>query len=156
MAATGLVLYGFVVAHMIGNLQVYLGPEPINAYGAFLHGFLHGQGLYLARAVLLLATALHVWAAVSLWRTNLKARHVGYREWQARESTYASRTMVWSGPLLLALASRDHSSTFFRHSSENSVKALMRRRASSERFVSCVVVAARLPGQRRCSSPQKL
>ncbi len=102
MAASGLLLYGFVVVHMIGNLQVYLGPEAINAYGAFLHGFLHGQGLYLARGVLLLATALHVWAAVSLTRTNLKARHVGYREWQARESSYASRTMTWTGPLLLA------------------------------------------------------
>jgi len=102
MAATGLLLYGFVVVHMIGNLQVYMGAEAIDAYGAFLHGFLHGQGLYLARAVLLLATLLHLWSAFSLTRTNLKARHVGYREWQARESTYASRTMMWTGPLLLA------------------------------------------------------
>jgi succinate dehydrogenase / fumarate reductase cytochrome b subunit len=102
MAATGLLLYGFVVVHMIGNLQVYLGPEAINAYGAFLHQFLHGQGLYLARGVLLLATLLHLWAALSLTLQNASARAVGYREWQARESTYASRTMVWSGPLLLA------------------------------------------------------
>jgi succinate dehydrogenase / fumarate reductase, cytochrome b subunit len=102
MAATGLLLYGFVVVHMIGNLQVYLGPEAINAYGAFLHGFLHGQGLYLARGVLLLATLLHLWAALSLTLQNASARAVGYREWQARESTYASRTMAWSGPLLLA------------------------------------------------------
>jgi succinate dehydrogenase / fumarate reductase, cytochrome b subunit len=42
MAATGLVLYGFVVAHLVGNLQVYMGPEAINAYGKFLHEFLHG------------------------------------------------------------------------------------------------------------------
>jgi succinate dehydrogenase / fumarate reductase cytochrome b subunit len=102
MAATGLLLYGFVVVHMIGNLQVYLGPEAINAYGKFLHEFLHGQGLYLARGVLLLATLLHVWAAVSLTLQNAAARAVGYREWQSRESTYASRTMAWSGPLLLA------------------------------------------------------
>ena len=101
MAASGLLLYGFVVMHMVGNLQVFLGPEAINSYGAFLHRFLHGQGLYLARAVLLLAAALHVWAAVSLTLTNAAARPVGYREWQARESSYASRTMVWSGPLLL-------------------------------------------------------
>jgi len=102
MAASGLVLYGFVVAHMIGNLQVFMGAHAINAYGEFLHGFLHGQGLYLARAVLILAALLHVWAAVSLTLSNVTARAVGYREWQARESTYASRTMVWSGPLLLA------------------------------------------------------
>jgi succinate dehydrogenase / fumarate reductase, cytochrome b subunit len=101
MAATGLVLYGFVVGHMLGNLQVFLGPEAINAYGEFLQGFLHGQGVWIARGVLLLAVALHVWAAVSLTLANAAARPLGYREWQARESSYASRTMVWSGPLLL-------------------------------------------------------
>ena len=102
MAASGLVLYGFVVAHLLGNLQVYMGPEAINAYGKFLHEFLHGQGLYLARAVLLVSVLLHIWAAFALTRQNASARPVGYREWQARESTYASRTMAWSGPLLLA------------------------------------------------------
>ncbi len=102
MAATGLVLYGFVVAHMIGNLQVFLGPEAINAYAEFLQHFLHGQGIWIARGVLLLAVALHVWAAVALTLSNWSARPLGYREWQARESTYASRTMVWSGPLLFA------------------------------------------------------
>lgn len=100
MAASGLLLYGFVVAHMIGNLQVYLGAEAINAYGEFLQGFLHGQGIWIARATLLLAVGLHVWAAVALTLGNWSARPAGYREWQARESTYASRTMVWSGPLL--------------------------------------------------------
>jgi succinate dehydrogenase / fumarate reductase cytochrome b subunit len=102
MAATGLVLYGFVVGHMLGNLQVFLGPEAINAYGEFLQHFLHGQGIWIARAVLLLSVALHIWAAVALTLANWSARPLGYREWQARESTYASRTMVWSGPLLLA------------------------------------------------------
>jgi succinate dehydrogenase / fumarate reductase cytochrome b subunit len=102
MAVTGLVLYGFVVGHMLGNLQIYLGPEAINAYGEFLQHFLHGQGIWIARSVLLLAVALHIWAAVSLTLANWSARPLGYREWQAQESTYASRTMVWSGPLLAA------------------------------------------------------
>jgi succinate dehydrogenase / fumarate reductase cytochrome b subunit len=102
MAATGLLLYGFVALHMLGNLQVFLGPDAINAYGEFLQAVLHGQGIWIARAVLLLAVALHVWAAVSLTLANWSARPLGYREWQARESTYASRTMVWSGPLLAA------------------------------------------------------
>jgi len=102
MAVSGLLLYGFVVGHMLGNLQVFLGPEAINAYGEFLQGFLHGQGVWIARGVLLLAVALHVWAALSLTLANAAARPLGYREWQARESSYASRTMVWSGPLLLA------------------------------------------------------
>ncbi len=102
MAATGLLLYGFVVLHMLGNLQLFLGPEAINAYGRLLHDVLHGQGLWIARASLLLATVLHVWAAVSLTLANASARPVGYREWQAHDSTYASRTMAWSGPLLAA------------------------------------------------------
>jgi succinate dehydrogenase / fumarate reductase cytochrome b subunit len=101
MAVTGLLLYGFVVGHMLGNLQVFLGPEAINAYGEFLQGFLHGQGVWIARAVLLAATLVHLWAAFSLWLANNRARPEGYREWRARESTYASRTMVWTGPLLL-------------------------------------------------------
>jgi len=102
MAATGLVLYAFVVGHMIGNLQIYLGPKAINDYGEFLRHFLHGQGLWIVRTGLLAAVGLHVWAAVALTLSNWSARPVGYREWQAVESTYASRTMVWSGPLLAA------------------------------------------------------
>jgi len=102
MAASGLLLYGFVVGHMLGNLQIYLGPEAINAYGEFLQAFLHGQGIWIARFALLLAVGLHVWAAVTLTLSNWSARPQGYREWQAQKSTYASRTMVWSGPLLAA------------------------------------------------------
>ncbi len=44
MAVTGLVLFGFVIGHMVGNLQIYLGPEAINDYAEFLQHFLHGQG----------------------------------------------------------------------------------------------------------------
>jgi succinate dehydrogenase / fumarate reductase cytochrome b subunit len=101
MAVTGFVLYGFVVGHMLGNLQVFMGPEAINAYAEFLQHFLHGQGLWIARGVLLLSVLVHIWAAASLTLANAAARRVGYREWQAKQSTYASRTMVWSGPLLL-------------------------------------------------------
>jgi len=102
MAATGLVLVGFVVGHMIGNLQVYLGAEALNAYGEFLRHFLHGQGIWIARAGILLAVVLHIWSATALTLGNWSARPIGYRQWQARESTYASRTMVWSGPILAA------------------------------------------------------
>jgi succinate dehydrogenase / fumarate reductase cytochrome b subunit len=100
MAVSGLVLYGFVIGHMVGNLQIFLGPEAINHYAVFLREFLHGQGIWIARGGLLVAVGFHVWAAVTLTLANWGARPVGYREWQARESTYASRTMVWSGPLL--------------------------------------------------------
>ena len=101
MALTGLVLFAFVIGHMIGNLQVYMGAEAVNAYGVFLRRFGHGGALWAARAVLLLSVLLHVWSAWRLTRLSRAARGIGYREVQHRESTYASRTMRWSGVILL-------------------------------------------------------
>lgn len=100
MAVTGIVLFGFVVAHMIGNLQVYLGPEAMNAYAVWLRELGHGAALWIARVVLLVAVILHIVAAVSLAAANRKARPVGYERTARERSTYASRTMVWSGPIL--------------------------------------------------------
>lgn len=102
MAVTGLLLVGFVFVHMIGNLLLYQGPEAINGYGRFLHDFLHGWGIWIARAVLLGAVALHVGSAASLAREELAARPVGYRQWKPKRSTYASRTMRWSGVIVLS------------------------------------------------------
>ena len=99
MAATGLVLYGFVIGHMIGNLQIHLGPKALNDYAEFLQHFLHGQGIGSHAAGFWWRK--RIWAAVTL-TLYWSARPVGYRDWQPRESTYASRTMVWSGPLLAA------------------------------------------------------
>ncbi len=102
MAVTGFVLFGFVIGHMLGNLQVYLGPGPINAYGESLRHLLHGAGLWIVRGGLLLSAALHIWSAASLTLQNRAARPQGYRTQQWHESTYASRTMRWSGVILLA------------------------------------------------------
>ncbi len=99
MALTGLVLFGYVVVHMVGNLQIYLGPEALNAYAVKLREM--PALLWGVRGLLLLSAVLHVWAAVSLTRTNMAARGIGYRERRNRESTYASRTMRWSGVILL-------------------------------------------------------
>jgi succinate dehydrogenase cytochrome b subunit len=101
MASTGIVLFGFVLAHMVGNLQLYLGSEALDQYAVFLREFLHGGGLWIARAVLLACAVLHVWAAASLTLADRVARPVRYREWEPRESTWASRTMRWSGVVLL-------------------------------------------------------
>src|SRR5262245_40855359 len=101
MAVTAPILFGFVLGHMIGNLQVYLGPEAMNGYAVFLRQVLHGAGLWIARAVLLVAVILHIWSATSLTLTSRRARPVGYREQRWRESTYASRTMRWGGVILL-------------------------------------------------------
>jgi succinate dehydrogenase / fumarate reductase, cytochrome b subunit len=102
MAVSGLILFGFVIGHMIGNLTVYLGPHAMNAYAEFLREFLHGGGLWVARAVLLVAVVAHIKSAWSLARINAAARPIAYQKTSPRESTYASRTMRWSGVLVLA------------------------------------------------------
>jgi succinate dehydrogenase / fumarate reductase cytochrome b subunit len=100
MAVTGLIGVGFVIGHMAGNLQVFLGPEKFNAYAAFLKSL--GGLLWLVRAVLVAAVVLHVVAAVQLTRMRGQARPVGYRSGGQKEvSTFASRTIRWGGALLL-------------------------------------------------------
>ena len=100
MAVTGVLLFGFVTMHMIGNLQIYLGPKGLNDYAEFLRTFLHGGGIWIFRGVMLAAVGLHIWAATTLTIENWSARPVGYRKRRNIESTYASRTMIWSGPIL--------------------------------------------------------
>jgi succinate dehydrogenase / fumarate reductase cytochrome b subunit len=102
MAVTGLILFGFILVHLVGNLTLYVGPAAINGYGAFLREFVHGAGLWIARAVLLTAAVLHVWSATSLTLDSWAARPKGYKRWTARDSTYASRTMRWGGVILFA------------------------------------------------------
>jgi succinate dehydrogenase / fumarate reductase cytochrome b subunit len=98
MAVTGIVLFGFTMGHMLGNLQVYQGPVKLNAYAAFLKAT--PALLWGTRAILLLSVALHIWAAVALARLNERARPVSYQVKTWREGSYASRTMMWSGPIL--------------------------------------------------------
>jgi succinate dehydrogenase / fumarate reductase cytochrome b subunit len=98
MAATGLILFGFVIAHLVGNLQVYQGAERLNAYGEALRHYM--ALLWIARLTLLAAVGLHIWSAWTLTQDNRKARAVPYERWEPQASTYASRTMRWSGVLL--------------------------------------------------------
>jgi succinate dehydrogenase / fumarate reductase cytochrome b subunit len=102
MAVTGVILVGFLFAHMLGNLQMFLpDAEAINHYGRFLREALHGGGLWIARGVLLVSVVLHIAASWSLSRTSWKARPVAYKKVAHDASTYASRTMRWSGPIVL-------------------------------------------------------
>jgi succinate dehydrogenase / fumarate reductase cytochrome b subunit len=101
MAVTGFILFGFVLGHLAGNLLLYKGPEAIRDYALFLRSFLHGAGLWIARAGLLVSALLHIWAATSLTLQSRAARPIAYRKWEARDSTYASRTMRWSGVIVL-------------------------------------------------------
>jgi len=98
MAVTGVMLFGFVVGHMFGNLQIYMGPEKLDAYAALLKSM--GSLLWVVRGALLLIVGVHIWAATSLTLTSWSARPEGYRVTAYQESNYASRTMRWSGPIL--------------------------------------------------------
>jgi succinate dehydrogenase cytochrome b subunit len=100
MAASGIVLFGFVIGHMIGNLQVFLGRDAFNQYAHFLHST--PTLLWGTRVVLLLAVAAHIVSAVALVMRNRDARPVGYRMKKNVATSYAAITMRISGPLLLA------------------------------------------------------
>ncbi len=106
MAVTGIVLIGFVIGHVIGNLKIFIGPETINAYSRFLREvgqpeLEYGQLLWIIRIVLLLCVTLHITAALQLSRMSLAARPVGYTEKKNIESTFSSLMMRWGGVLLL-------------------------------------------------------
>jgi succinate dehydrogenase / fumarate reductase cytochrome b subunit len=107
MAVTGVVLVGFVIAHMVGNLKIFTGPEEINAYSRFLRevgspGLAYGELLWIVRAVLLTCVALHITAALQLSRMSWAARPVGYSVKRNVETTFAARLMRWGGVLLVA------------------------------------------------------
>ena len=119
MAVTGIILFGFVLVHMIGNLKLYEGGEfPVyrdgayqpmrylDAYGYFLRHV--GEPLvpaytllWIARLVLLVAVLLHIWAAWQVTRLSQTARPNDYRSRAKIHTTYASRTMRWGGVIIL-------------------------------------------------------
>ena len=102
MALTGFVLVLFVMGHMLGNLQIFLGAEVINAYAYKLHNLLPAPALWLVRIILLICIVIHVWAAITLTLDNRRARPQEYQKKRAIQATYSSRTMRMSGVILLA------------------------------------------------------
>jgi succinate dehydrogenase / fumarate reductase, cytochrome b subunit len=106
MAVTGVILFGWIFLHMVGNLKLYMGPEHMNEYAKFLRGMgapavPEAGMLWISRIVLLVAVALHIHAAVALTKMNRDARPVGYRGRSYEAATYASRTMRWGGVIIL-------------------------------------------------------
>jgi succinate dehydrogenase / fumarate reductase cytochrome b subunit len=98
MAVSGVIVFGFVTVHMLGNLQIFLGPDKINGYAAFLKG--SKAFLWAFRGTLLLAVILHILSATLLTLQSWAARPEGYAVRKYRESTYAARTMRWGGPII--------------------------------------------------------
>ena len=103
MAVTGVILFGYVLGHLLGNLQIYSSdPDQINRYAAFLHNPANAAALWTVRAVLLAAVVLHITASIQLWLQNRAARPVDYVRKADVPSAYAARTMLWSGPIIAA------------------------------------------------------
>ncbi len=100
MAFTGLVLFGFVTGHLIGNLQIFLPPAKINAYAHMLESL--GAALWLIRAFLLLCLVIHVWLAIQLTLENRAARPQAYGTLHTNRATLASRVMARTGLVVLA------------------------------------------------------
>ena len=98
MAVTGLILFGFVIVHMLGNLQIFLGREALNSYAEHLEEL--GPLLWVARAVLLAALIAHVYTAARLTYENSQARPIGYAHKDTVQASYASRTMMMSGVIV--------------------------------------------------------
>ncbi|MFF0297337.1 succinate dehydrogenase cytochrome b subunit [Kitasatospora sp. NPDC004614] len=104
MAVSGLLMLAYLVAHMLGNLKVFFGPDDLNGYAYWLRTIgqplLHfGWFLWLARAVLLAAVVAHGVAAYQLSRRDLRARPQQYVH-RRRRASYATRTMRWGGVIL--------------------------------------------------------
>lgn len=106
MAVSGLILVGFVIAHMFGNLKIYEGPEKFNNYGLFLRAvgapiFGSEQLLWIARIVLLAAVGLHMLMAWQLTQRNNAGRQTRYARNNHVQASYASLTMRWGGVIVL-------------------------------------------------------
>jgi succinate dehydrogenase / fumarate reductase, cytochrome b subunit len=100
MAVSGFVLFLFVVGHLVGNLQFFLGAESINRYGHFLQT--NVELIWPARIFLLLMIGLHIWSAIKLSIENKAARPIPYADWNPTTASYASRTMLMSGIIIFA------------------------------------------------------
>jgi len=98
MALTGVVMFGYLIGHVSGNMLIFKGPAAINSYSKFLHdskGLLWGT-----RILLLVSVAIHIWATVRFVTLRGAARPVAYAMKEAHGTTFAARTMYWSGPVI--------------------------------------------------------
>jgi succinate dehydrogenase / fumarate reductase cytochrome b subunit len=100
VALTGIVLIVFVVGHLLGNLQIFLGPEWVNGYAQHLRDL--GPLLWLIRGLLLVTVLVHIYVTIRLAIDNRRARPRNYREKEHVKASFASRHMVVSGLVVFA------------------------------------------------------
>lgn len=100
MAVSGLIAVAYLAGHMIGNLQIFLGQNQINAYAHGLHSL--GPMLWVVRGFLIIFLALHVWKGIQLKLENWSARPVKYAKNTTVQASLASRTMIWTGVFIFA------------------------------------------------------
>jgi succinate dehydrogenase / fumarate reductase cytochrome b subunit len=106
MAVTGVILFGYVIGHLLGNLQVFLPPRIVNGERVYqintYAGLLHSSAplLWCVRSALIAAVVLHIWSSFLLWLQKRRARPIGYVKTDVIAADYASRTMIWSGPII--------------------------------------------------------
>jgi succinate dehydrogenase cytochrome b subunit len=100
MAVTGIILVGYVVIHMLGNLQVFLGPKALDNYAHSLKSM--PALLWTARTILLIAFVAHISLGIKLYTENQAARPVAYVRYEHEQANIASRTMLLSGLVILA------------------------------------------------------
>jgi succinate dehydrogenase cytochrome b subunit len=106
MAVTGAFLAGWVFAHMVGNLKVFMGPEHLNEYAKWLRtmgapAMPHSALLWLVRILMVVAVWLHIQAATQLTLQSRQARPLAYSRRDSVVASYASRTMRWGGVIIL-------------------------------------------------------
>src|SRR3984957_4405600 len=99
VAVTALLLILYVLGHLLGNLQIYMGPDRINTYAKFLHDL--GPILWVVRVILIAAFVTHIAATIQLAHENRLAKPRKYAVPGYQRSTMASRTMIISGLIVL-------------------------------------------------------
>ncbi len=111
MALTGLVMIGFLLMHMYGNLKMFLGPEAFDHYAHWLKGegdepgllyplLPQGWFIWIFRAFMVASIVLHIYSAGTLWRRALAANPTTYEAKRKLAQTYSARTMRWGGIIL--------------------------------------------------------
>jgi succinate dehydrogenase / fumarate reductase cytochrome b subunit len=99
-AITGFVSFAYILGHMAGNLQIFLGQDQLNGYAEFLHSL--GAGLWIIRIILGGAFAIHIWMGIQTKLQNWSARPRGYVKGDTVQASLASRTMIWTGIIVFA------------------------------------------------------